>query len=57
MKIFEKEIHNTAARAAPGDLYFKVSSEGLLIEIDILIRLPIKVLTVAMLHNPIVPGS
>ena len=44
---FQREIHTVAARAEPRDLSFKVSSEGLSTEIDILIRSPIQVLTEA----------
>ena len=43
----QRGIHAVAARAAPGDLGLNVSSEGLVAEIDILLRSPIQVQTKA----------
>ena len=45
--LIQREINTVAARAAPGDLGLKVSSEGLSTEIDILQRSPIQVQTKA----------
>ena len=43
----QREIHTVAARAAPGDPRFKVSSEGLSAENGIPLRSPIRVQTKA----------